>query len=317
MRKVLQEIEAERLRQDEKWGQQNHSPEKWNIILDEEIGEFKRELCEAVFEKHDDIKKRRLQKMREELIQTAAVAVVWVESLDRNELKSESLLEDEREFLEQIEIKGNTVLIVCSKSFNHRNQILKELVEMGAVRAEQLNSSTRNDLKTVYGSQIKIWEYGFLQEIRALEVGYVLYLIEGISSEDKAIIDGRIRLKVNCEAEPLQDKQSDEQPVKAEPAQTEQFTTKKDLKWQKRFHKIVDLIDEHAVPISKQMIKDGHLWRYELAMAGNKKFKLSIYTNAFDQPHLLFFSQKRIDKAIALIYSFKKPAQDLIDDTDK
>lgn len=73
MQHILDEIKAERQRQDAKWGEQNHSPTNWIPILGEEFGEA----CKAILEKD-------LNNYREELIQIAAVAVSMIESLERN-----------------------------------------------------------------------------------------------------------------------------------------------------------------------------------------------------------------------------------------
>ncbi|QDQ93726.1 hypothetical protein FND50_25185 [Rhodococcus sp. WB9] len=92
--KILNEIRAERARQDEKWGEQNHFDGtgpgyqkhaeaarqrcqnaaalglvSFKDILDEEVNEAYAEDDSA--------------KLRAELIQVAAVAVAWVEKLDR------------------------------------------------------------------------------------------------------------------------------------------------------------------------------------------------------------------------------------------
>lgn len=91
---VLGEVHQERYRQEEKWGQQNHpdgtgrlgdverafdarlrcqqnSPDNdnWRDILDEEVKE-------AFAEYHPD-------QIRAELVQVAAVAVAWIEAIDR------------------------------------------------------------------------------------------------------------------------------------------------------------------------------------------------------------------------------------------
>lgn len=61
-------IAAERERQDAKWGQQNHDPATWLLILTEELGE---------------VSKARLEHKPAdyilELIQSAAVIVAWLE----------------------------------------------------------------------------------------------------------------------------------------------------------------------------------------------------------------------------------------------
>lgn len=80
---VLDEVRDERYRQDEKWGEQNHRPEFWLAILMEEVGEVAHAVCEGG-PKASGIEWWREQ--RAELVQVAAVAVGFVESLDRNEL---------------------------------------------------------------------------------------------------------------------------------------------------------------------------------------------------------------------------------------
>lgn len=88
-------IEAERLKQDKKWGEQNHpdgtggpgwqfeanvarevcrqvfaaGQGTWRNVLDEEVAE--------AFAESDP------QKLRAELIQVAAVAIAWVEAIER------------------------------------------------------------------------------------------------------------------------------------------------------------------------------------------------------------------------------------------
>ena len=83
---VLNEVAVERAKQDAKWGEQNHVPPKWLVILGEEFGEA----CRGNLEND-------LAQYRKELIEVAAVACAAVESLDRNQGRSELLrmLEDE------------------------------------------------------------------------------------------------------------------------------------------------------------------------------------------------------------------------------
>lgn len=69
---VIDEVVGERIRQDSLWGQQNHVNDRWNTILVEEVGEAAKETYEG-----DTVK------LREELIQVAAVAVAWIEAIDR------------------------------------------------------------------------------------------------------------------------------------------------------------------------------------------------------------------------------------------
>jgi NTP pyrophosphatase (non-canonical NTP hydrolase) len=70
---VLIEVAGERMRQEVKWGQQDHGAHGWLPILTEEFGEVGKAMCE-----NDPVN------LREELIQVAAVAAAWVECIDRN-----------------------------------------------------------------------------------------------------------------------------------------------------------------------------------------------------------------------------------------
>ena len=70
---IIDLILAERQRQDEKWGEQNHEIYKWLAILGEEVGEANKAALED--KKHELI---------EELIQISAVTVAMIESIQRN-----------------------------------------------------------------------------------------------------------------------------------------------------------------------------------------------------------------------------------------
>ena len=74
---IIEEIRAERVRQDEKWGEQNHPPFIWLVVLGEEVGEA----CEAALEAQYGGKP--LANYRAELVQVAAVALAAIECLDR------------------------------------------------------------------------------------------------------------------------------------------------------------------------------------------------------------------------------------------
>ena len=87
---ALADVQAERRRQDDKWGPQNHDQMIWLGILAEEFGEAAKEINELHFRrcKAKDCDGGCLNgttsKVRSELIQVAAVAVAMIESLDRN-----------------------------------------------------------------------------------------------------------------------------------------------------------------------------------------------------------------------------------------
>lgn len=89
---VLDEVQLERRRQDDKWGEQNHDGTVWSAVLTEEAGEFAKAVLQrrewlAPSTHHADVKRReadrKLAEMRDEAIQCAAVAVAIVEWIDR------------------------------------------------------------------------------------------------------------------------------------------------------------------------------------------------------------------------------------------
>lgn len=82
---VFMDIAEERLRQTEKWGEQNHSPIEWISILTEEVGEVAKEAHEFHFgvRATTEMIEEKLQMYRKEMVQVAAVAVQAIECLDR------------------------------------------------------------------------------------------------------------------------------------------------------------------------------------------------------------------------------------------
>ena len=71
--KIVKFIMAERARQDEKWGEQNHDIYKWLAILGEEVGEANKAALDNDY-----------SELMQELIQIGAVTVAMIESLERN-----------------------------------------------------------------------------------------------------------------------------------------------------------------------------------------------------------------------------------------
>lgn len=80
---ILKEVAEERQRQDNKFGEQNHSPMHWMPILMEEVGEAAKAALDVHFE-YPNVS-RDYAAYREELIQVAAVAVAAIECLDRHQ----------------------------------------------------------------------------------------------------------------------------------------------------------------------------------------------------------------------------------------
>lgn len=77
-RGILSEVVRERIRQDTKWGIQNHSPEHWYTILGEEFGEVGRAICEGNFDR------ARKGNYYEEIVQLTAVCIEMLECWERN-----------------------------------------------------------------------------------------------------------------------------------------------------------------------------------------------------------------------------------------
>lgn len=79
MRQPWSSVALERARQTRKWGVQDHSDLEWLAILTEEVGEASQEALTAIFgaeaKGHGDL--------REEVVHIAAVAVAWLENIDR------------------------------------------------------------------------------------------------------------------------------------------------------------------------------------------------------------------------------------------
>ena len=93
-RQILADITAERGRQDAKWGEQNHNPQDWLMILQEEVGEFARAHMEVHYDQGPGsiegteawraAYNEKRKHIREELVQAAAVLVAMIECGDRN-----------------------------------------------------------------------------------------------------------------------------------------------------------------------------------------------------------------------------------------
>ena len=77
-------IALERLKQDVKWGVQNHSDLRWLPILLEEIGEVAYTINEAYPQKERLFKYEAcMENLELELVQVAAVSLAWLESIRR------------------------------------------------------------------------------------------------------------------------------------------------------------------------------------------------------------------------------------------
>lgn len=79
---ALLDVSQERTKQNVKWGEQNHDDLMWTAILGEEVGESCQEVLTQIWGKQNGGGHGNL---REELVQVAAVAVAWIEAIDRRE----------------------------------------------------------------------------------------------------------------------------------------------------------------------------------------------------------------------------------------
>lgn len=78
IRNALALVLKERERQNQKWGEQNHTDEIWMPILVEEVGE----LAQAIL--HNRFGGKAKGTTKEELTHVAAVALQWLECMERN-----------------------------------------------------------------------------------------------------------------------------------------------------------------------------------------------------------------------------------------
>ncbi len=77
-----QQVDIERIRQDRKWGEQNHRPSIWFAIMMEEAGELSATIIAGEWKPL--MQKRSVTDMEKELIHIVAVAKAMWESGKRN-----------------------------------------------------------------------------------------------------------------------------------------------------------------------------------------------------------------------------------------
>jgi hypothetical protein len=98
---TLDEVAAERRRQIDKWGEQNHPDGVATTDVDRVAADTARRACEQAFaaglgtwrvileeEVREAFAESSVEALRAELIQVAAVAVAWVEAIDRRQASS-------------------------------------------------------------------------------------------------------------------------------------------------------------------------------------------------------------------------------------
>lgn len=77
---IVNKVLTERLRQDRKWGEQNHELHVWTDILGEEIGEISKALLEEQFGDGTN------EHIAVELVQSAAVIFAMLEFMERHDM---------------------------------------------------------------------------------------------------------------------------------------------------------------------------------------------------------------------------------------
>ena len=89
---TLAAIKGEGMRQDHKWGEQNHDPSVWLAILTEEVGELAQAILADRFDSGRDEKLHDSHhvSMEMEAIQVAAVAAHFIEYLSRRKTNPEA-----------------------------------------------------------------------------------------------------------------------------------------------------------------------------------------------------------------------------------
>jgi hypothetical protein len=81
MRGIIDAIKRERKLQDSTWGEQNHDDDMWAVILGEEYGE----VCNAIL-----AQPLCTVSLKSELVQVAAVAIAWLECIERRTKDSDT-----------------------------------------------------------------------------------------------------------------------------------------------------------------------------------------------------------------------------------
>lgn len=136
---IFQNISEERELQDDKFGQdRNSDPFQWLAILGEEVGEANEAALHVRYD-HDDPK----DNLRDELIQVAAVAVAFVECIDRSEWEWEEYTVNEVN--EQI-YEAQIDIIVCIYRSTRETKFALKLIK--AYQLDGLSESTMASLRT-------------------------------------------------------------------------------------------------------------------------------------------------------------------------
>ena len=85
---IIADVIHERVRQEARWGVQEHTSDRWNAILGEERGEIEHAINEAqaYIDKAERVPQPIVDNLYEELVQTVAVGLAWLEDWKRRGL---------------------------------------------------------------------------------------------------------------------------------------------------------------------------------------------------------------------------------------
>lgn len=84
MQKIIEKVIEERKRQDDKWGEQNHTAPVWGMIIGEEYGE----MCKAINEFGFNQTPEAEQQIYTEAIHTMASCMAMLECIERSRNKN-------------------------------------------------------------------------------------------------------------------------------------------------------------------------------------------------------------------------------------
>ena len=81
-KRVLDDINFERVSQYKKWGPQDHNDLKWLAIVTKKLDDASREATKCTSQNEKFVIERK-QLLREELVQVAASTIAFIEAIDR------------------------------------------------------------------------------------------------------------------------------------------------------------------------------------------------------------------------------------------
>lgn len=81
--RIYNEIHVERVRQDDQWGESNHAPDVWALILAKHSGRFAADALDLIAAPGYEDQAPIVAEARQRAIKVAAICVAFVECLER------------------------------------------------------------------------------------------------------------------------------------------------------------------------------------------------------------------------------------------